>query len=94
MKVINRYPVPSGQGQSPVVIMPVGAKILSVAHYVSNIGDFCIWAEVDDSNTDSEKRELLVLNTFELTNLTPGAFIGTVVIPTGASQGEYHFFAQ
>ncbi len=80
-RVIWKYEVAVGVSGSPaIVVMPAGAKILSVSKQPGQRnGIFSLWAIVDPLNNKCE-REIIIRGTgheFDALDLEP--FIGTVI---------------
>ena len=86
MKTVWKFPL--GVADSQVILLPKGAKILSVAVQM-NIP--CIWAMVDSSETQKESRTILMRGTGHPANGAENAkFLGTVILYNG--QIVFHIF--
>jgi hypothetical protein len=72
---IYKYPLEITDAQA--VQMPLGAKILSV--HAQAVDRICLWAIVNESSTDRERREIEIFGTGH--NMPSGerVFIGTVL---------------
>jgi hypothetical protein len=88
--IIYKYPLTIADGHT--VMMPEGARILSVAE---QSGVLCIWALVDETIEANVKNTFLIVGTgnpLSLTFLNNGktTFIGTVVMTYGLVWHVFH----
>lgn len=74
------------------LILPIGAKILSVGTVNQDSTDIFIWAAVDYQPTGHETRRIRMVGTGQVCDMYNLSFIGTVIVAGGRL--VYHVFEE